>query len=98
MTAAADSSTRERVLDVVRRALGRVLEIDPDGIGEGDRLVADLGADSLALVEVVEIVEEELRALDARFTVGDDDIEDLVTVGAAADYALGRLSASVARR
>ena len=68
------------------------LEIDPATVSRTTSFAADLHADSLALVEVVEIVEGALRArVHGNFEIDDDDIEDLETVGAAADYAVARL-------
>jgi acyl carrier protein len=69
-----------------------VLEIDPATVTRSTSFAADLHADSLALVEVVEIVEEQLRPHSAgTFAVDDDDIEDLATVGDAVAYAMARL-------
>jgi acyl carrier protein len=84
--------TWSEVLDVVRMAVARVLEIDPSTVSRATSFAADLHADSLALVEVVEILEEELapRAR-AGFRIDDDDIEDMATVGDAVDYVLARL-------
>jgi acyl carrier protein len=80
------------VYEIVRAAVARVLELDPSIITRTTSFAADLHADSLALVEVVEIVEAQLRAhAGDGFAIDDDDIEDLDTVGAAADYAVARL-------
>ena len=84
--------TGEEVLAVVRRACVTVLEVDPAVVQPGTAFVADLGADSLALVEIVEIVEETLAPL-ARpgFHIDDEDLDGLRTVGEAVDYASARL-------
>ena len=76
--------TRDEALDVLRRAVARVLEVAPDGLTGATRLVEDLQADSLALVEVVELVEEELG-----IRVDDALLDDLVTLGDAADVVVG---------
>ena len=84
--------TADDVFEIVRAAVARVMEIDPATVTRSTSFAADLHADSLALVEVVEIVEGQLRArVGDRFVIDDDDIEDLDTVGAAADYAVARL-------
>ncbi len=82
----------QEVLDVVRAAVVTVLEIDPAGVDRASRFREDLEADSLALVEIVEIVEEELapRAR-AGFHIEDVDLDGLTTVGEAVDYAVARL-------
>ena len=84
--------TEAQVLDVVQRAVATVLELDPSSVGRFTSFKADLNADSLALVEIVEIVEEEL-APQARpgFHIDDEDLDGLTTVGEAVDYALARL-------
>lgn len=79
------------VLAVIRDAVVTVMEVEPGTVTRSTRFVEDLRADSLALVEIVEIVEERLVAHSARFRVDDDDIDDLGTVGEAVDYALARL-------
>ncbi len=84
--------TSDEVLDVVRQAVATVLEVDPGGVQRSTRLREDLQADSLALVEIVEIIEETL-APRARpgFHIEDEDLDRLTTVGEAVDYALERL-------
>ena len=80
------------VLGVVRSAVATVLERDPSSVGRDTRFREDLQADSLALVEIVEIVEEALTPL-ARpgFHIEDEDLDGLSTVGDAVDYAVARL-------
>ena len=55
------------------------------------RFREDLEADSLALVEIVEIVEEELapRAR-AGFHLEDEELDSLTTVGEAVDLAVAK--------
>ena len=83
----------DAVLAVVQDAIVAVYEVDPASVTRETRLVEDLGADSLGLVEIVEIVEARLAAIDPGFRVDDDDLDDLTTVGIAVDYALARLRA-----
>jgi acyl carrier protein len=52
--------TRQEVIDLMRDRLSDILEIEPDEISEGDSFADDLDADSLALIELVEALEEEL--------------------------------------
>ena len=49
---------REGVFEIVRANLSDILEIDPASISEGQSFVDDLDADSLALIELVEALEE----------------------------------------
>ena len=84
--------TPDEVLDVVREAVVVVLEVDPAVITRETRLREDLEADSLALVEIVEIVEERLSATAAGFSVDDEELDGLTTVGEAADLALAKLA------
>lgn len=84
--------TPDEVLAVVQAAVAVVLERDPASVDRGTRFREDLEADSLALVEIVEIVEEELapRAR-AGFHIEDEDLDAISTVGEAVDYAVARL-------
>ena len=72
--------TRAQLLEVLRAAVVRVLEVDPATVGESTRLVDDLAADSLAIVEIVELLEEELG-----IAVDDAELDDLQTLGDALD-------------
>ncbi len=83
---------RQGVLAIVRDRLADILEIEPSGIGEGDSFFDDLQADSLALIELVEGLEEELGERTVGFRIDDDDLEDLKTVRDAVDYVHARLS------
>ena len=51
---------REEIFEIVRDRLADILEIDPTTISEGQSFADDLEADSLALIELVEALEEEL--------------------------------------
>ncbi len=84
--------TADEVLAVVQAAVATVLERDPETVDRQTRFKEDLDADSLALVEIVEIVEEEL-APRARpgFHIEDEDLDALTTVGEAVDYAVAKL-------
>ncbi len=83
--------SRAEVLTLVRDRLADILEIDAAGINEGDSFKDDLDADSLALIELVEAIEEELGERSVGFRIEDDDLEDLKTVRDAVDYGVGRV-------
>lgn len=83
---------RQEVLDLIRDRLADILEIDPGQISEGDSFQDDLDADSLALIELVESLEEELGERSVGFRIEDEDLEDLKTVRDAVDYVLARLA------
>ena len=85
------SISRDDVLGIVRNRLAEILEIEPAGIGEGDSFQDDLDDDSLALIELVEAIEEELGERSIEIRIEDDDLEDLKTVRDAVDYVVGRL-------
>lgn len=82
---------RQQVFELIRDRLADILEIDPADVAEDKRFVDDLGADSLALIELVEILEEELGERTIGFRIDDEDLEDLTTVREAVDYVLARL-------
>lgn len=82
---------RAAILDLVRERLAEILEIEPGEINEGDSFVDDLDADSLALIELVEALEEELGERSVGFRIDDEDLEDLKTIRDAVDYVHSRL-------
>ena len=82
---------RLEVLESVQERLADILEIEPSDVGEGDSFADDLNADSLALIELVEALEEEFSERSAGFRIDDDDLEDLKTVRDAVDYVVSRL-------
>ena len=71
--------------------LSDILEIDPSRITESSSFVEDLEADSLALIELVEGLEEELSERTVGFRIEDEDLEDLKTVRDAIDYVMARI-------
>jgi acyl carrier protein len=84
--------TADEVLGLVQQACATVLELDPLTVTRETRFVEDLRADSLALVEIVEIVEETLASRGAAgFHIDDEDLDGLTTVGEAVDLAVARL-------
>ena len=83
--------SRQGACEPVRDRLAATLEIEPGGIGEGDSFNDDLGADSLALIELVEELEEELGERSVGFRIEDEDLEDLKTVRDAVDYVFEKL-------
>jgi acyl carrier protein len=83
--------TETDVLDVIRAAVVTVLEVRPDDVARETRFVDDLRADSLAIVEIVEIVEEQLARARAGFRIDDELLDELVTVADALDHAMSRL-------
>jgi acyl carrier protein len=86
--------TPDDVEQVVRERLAEILEIDEARIVRTARFAEDLEADSLALIELVETLEEEFGERTVGFTIDDDDLADLVTVGDAVDYVVARLGAA----
>ena len=92
----ADSAPLERdeIFEIVRDRLADILEIEPSTITEGQSFVDDLDADSLALIELVEALEEQLSDRIADFRIDDEDLEDLKTVRDAIDYVHERATAS----
>ena len=83
--------TREDVERIIQDQVGEILAIDPDSVKVTDRFAEDLRADSLALVELVDMLEEELSERTAGFEFDDEDLADLVTVADAVDYVMARV-------
>jgi len=85
--------TRDSMVELVRDRLSDILEIEPEQIREGDSFADDLDADSLALLELVEALEEELADRTVGFRIEDEDLQDLKTVRDAVDYVYGKVGA-----
>ena len=83
---------RTQVFELIRDRLADILEIEPSEVTEGKSFVDDLQADSLALIELVEAIEEEVGERTVGFRIEDEDLEDLKTVRDAVDYVCARLS------
>ena len=83
---------RTAVFEIVRASLADILEIEGSTISEGQSFVDDLDADSLALIELVESLEEEMAERSVGFRIEDEDLEDLKTVRDAVDYVYARVS------
>ena len=86
-----DPISRDEILALVKEQLADILEIEPAMVKEGDAFAEDLDADSLALIELVEALEEELAERASGFRIDDEDLEDLRTVRDAVDYVLAKL-------
>ena len=82
---------RQEILQLVQDRLADILEIEPEQVCEGDSFAEDLPRGSLALIELVEALEEELGERSVGFRIEDDDLEDLKTVRDAVDYVIARL-------
>jgi len=85
---------RNGVFEIVRAILADILEIDPNTISEGQSFTDDLDADSLALIELVEALEEELGERSVGFRIEDEDLVDLKTVRDAVDYVFAQVKGS----
>ena len=72
--------TPAEVFTMVRGHLAEILEVDDDTITMESTFADDLNADSLALIELVEALEE--------------DLGDLKSVRDAVDYVIARLGAA----
>ncbi len=83
--------SRDEVLRIVVERLAEIIEVDPGTITEEQSFAEDLRADSLALIELVEVLEEEFGERSVGFRIEDEDLEDLVTVRDAVDYVHSRL-------
>lgn len=81
----------DEVLALIRERLAEILEIDETRITRDASFADDLEADSLALIELVEALESELGERTVGFTVDDEDLAELRTVGEATDYVVARL-------
>ena len=84
--------SREEVVTLITEHLAEILERGAEGIEESSSFAEDLQADSLALIELVETLEQELGERTVGFQIDDEDLEDLRTVGDAVDYVMAKLA------
>jgi acyl carrier protein len=76
------SVERNAVFATVCKHLADILEIDTSGISETQSFADDLGADSIALIELVDALEQDFSG----FEFNDDDLAELKTVADAVEY------------
>jgi acyl carrier protein len=84
----------DEVFRMIRERLGEILEVDESVITLDSNFADDLNADSLALIELVEALEDELGERTVGFSIDDEDLGDLRTVRDAVDYVTHRLAGS----
>jgi acyl carrier protein len=65
----------------VRAVTARILRLDPNKVEMSSRFRADLGADSINLIEIAMGLEQELD-----ITLDDDEVVQIVTVSDAVRY------------
>jgi acyl carrier protein len=82
----------DEVFALIRERLAEILEIDESTVTMDARFAEDLDADSLALIELVEALEQELGERTVGFSIDDDDLGDLKTVRDAVDYVVLRMA------
>jgi acyl carrier protein len=85
---------RQQVFDLIRDLLADILEIEPSSVKESSSFSEDLDADSLAVIELVEGLEEDLGERAVGFRIDDEDLEELRTVRDAVDYVYAKLGGS----
>jgi acyl carrier protein len=69
------------VFEKVRDILAEQLDLDPDSIQMDSRLLDDLGADSLDVVDLVMAIEDEFS-----IEVSDEALENMTTIADAVNY------------
>lgn len=84
--------TRAEIVALVQSNLAEILEISAADVNENSTFEG-LGADSLALIELVEALEEALSERVEGFHIDDEDLESLTSVADAVNYVATKLSA-----
>ena len=82
----------DEVFRIIRERLADILEIEESRITLEASFTEDLSADSLALIELVEAIEQELEDRTEGFRIEDEDLAELKTVRDAVDYVVERVS------
>jgi acyl carrier protein len=78
--------TREEVIAGLAEILEEVAGVDPSDVAEEKSFTEELDVDSLSMVEVVVAAEEKFGV-----KIPDDEVQNLKTVGDAADFVLKNL-------
>jgi acyl carrier protein len=78
--------TREEVVAGLAEILEEVAGVDPSDVAEEKSFTEELDVDSLSMVEVVVAAEEKFGV-----KIPDDEVQNLKTVGDAADFVLKNL-------
>jgi acyl carrier protein len=81
----------DEVFRIIRERLADILEIEESRITMEASFTEDLSADSLALIELVEAIEQELEDRAEGFRIEDEDLAELRTVRDAVDYVVERV-------
>lgn len=79
---------RAQVLEVLRDKAVEVLDVRPEDVQEDASFVADLGVDSLSVVELTMDLEDQLGV-----ELPEDELVDATTVGALVDVVLATVNA-----
>ena len=69
------------MFEKIRDVLAKQFELDPETITRDTNLIDDIGADSLDIVELIMVLEDEFG-----IKISDDDAAKLDTVGRICDY------------
>ncbi len=78
--------SREEILEKVRELIADKLGVDKDEVTEEASLVDDLGADSLDLVDLVMVFEEEFDV-----KIEDEELENIKTVKDVVDGIMSKM-------
>jgi acyl carrier protein len=78
--------TREEIIAGLAEILEEVAGVDPSDVADDKSFTEDLDVDSLSMVEVVVAAEEKFGV-----KIPDDEVQNLRTVGDAADFVLKNL-------
>ena len=87
-----DPISRDDVIALLRDQVGEIFEVDPDTVELTSDFRDDLGADELALIDLVEALEGELGERSVGLHIDDEDLAELRTVGDVVDYIVTKLS------
>jgi acyl carrier protein len=75
----------ENIEQRIKKIVAEKLDVNEADIRNASSFTADLGADSLSVVELVMALEEEFE-----FEIPDDEAEKITTVQQASDYVVSR--------
>ena len=76
----------ETLFERLKKMVAEQLGVDEEDVVPSASFTEDLNADSLDLVELIMVMEEEFSILGKKFEIPDEDAEKMTTVQDAIDY------------
>ncbi len=74
------------IFDRLKKIIVEQLEVEEDQVTPEASFADDLDADSLDLIELITVIEEEFSSPERKLEIADEDMEKIQTIQDAVDY------------